>query len=94
MCWPHVYRNVVPKLARIKKVDGKVHDQLLEDIESLQWPANNEDTFQNAYDFLKSNTESSSKITAMFLMTFSHTFDSNGLSLLFLDGMKGLILGV
>ena len=53
MCWPHVYRNVVPKLAHIKKVDGKVHDQLLEDIESLQWAANNEDTFRNAYDLLE-----------------------------------------
>ena len=92
MCWPHVFRNVVPKLAHIKKVDGKVHDQLLEDIESLQWAANNEDTFRNAYDLLEIKYRN--KITAMFLMTFSHTFDSNGLSLLFLDGMKGLILGV
>ena len=46
--------------------------------------------FETPMTFLKSNTETSSKIAAMFLMTFSHTFDSNGLSLLFLDGIKGL----
>ena len=53
MCWPHVYRNVLPRLIPIKNANPNLHNNLLHDIEQLQWSANNEVTFRLAYDLLE-----------------------------------------
>ena len=74
MCWPHVYRNVVPRLASIKNANPKVHDELLNDIEQLQWSANNEVTFRLAYDLLeakyKTNYKEHLKVLEEFFLYF------------------------
>ena len=37
MCWSHVYRNIRPKLATIRKVNKLLAESILSDIEALQW---------------------------------------------------------
>ena len=39
MCWPHVYRNNVPRLKHLKSVDKNLAIKVLSDIEDLQWSA-------------------------------------------------------
>ena len=53
MCWPHVYRNLLPRLIPIKNATPGLHKDLLHDIEELQCSANNEVTFRLAYDLLE-----------------------------------------
>ena len=53
MCWPHVYRNVVPRLGQIKKNDIDMGNSIMSDIEDLQWSSINESTFRIAYDLLE-----------------------------------------
>ena len=35
MCWPHVYRNLVKKMAGLKGADKVLHKSLLDDIENM-----------------------------------------------------------
>jgi hypothetical protein len=74
MCWPHVYRNVVPRLVHIKKDNPDVYNELLNDIEELQWSANNEVTFRLAYDLLeakyKTKYKDHLKVLEEFFMYF------------------------
>ena len=37
MCWSHVYRNIRPKLATIRKTNKLLAESILSDIEALQW---------------------------------------------------------
>ena len=53
MCWPHVYRNVTPRLSQLRKINRNVADDLLTDIEFLQWSANTEVTFRHIYGLLE-----------------------------------------
>ena len=53
MCWPHVYRNVVPRLGQIKKKNLDIGNSIMSDIEDLQWSCSNEATFRIAYDLLE-----------------------------------------
>ena len=53
MCWPHVYRNVVPRLGQIKKKNLDNRNSIMSDIEDLQWSCSNEATFRIAYDLLE-----------------------------------------
>ena len=57
MCWPHVYRNVTPRLSQLRKINKILADSVLEDIEFLQWSAVNE-SFVELFDlFEKKYTE-------------------------------------
>ena len=49
MCWPHVYRNIIPQLASIRKVNKK----LAADLEELQWSAHDHVTLTIAFNLLK-----------------------------------------
>ena len=53
MCWSHVYRNLVPKMSSIKKVNQKLQQQLLVDIQDLQWSCHSESTFCHKFDLLE-----------------------------------------
>ena len=52
MCWPHVYRNLTKRLSQLKKLNQTLADNVLEDIEFLQWSALNE-TFDVLFDLLE-----------------------------------------
>ena len=54
MCWPHTYRNLVPRMSAIKKINKKLQEGLLADIESLLWSYHNEETFGLVFDLLES----------------------------------------
>ena len=53
MCWPHVYRNVVPRLGQIKKNNMDMGNSIMSDIEDLQWSCLNETTFRTVYHLLE-----------------------------------------
>ena len=53
MCWPHVYRNVGPRLKSIKCLDKSLASEILASIEDLQWSALNRTCFLQAYDLLE-----------------------------------------
>ena len=37
MCWPHVYRNVTPRVSQLCKINKVLADSVLEDTEFFQW---------------------------------------------------------
>jgi hypothetical protein len=37
MCWPHVHRNIVPQVKSISVFDKALANQIIQDIENLQW---------------------------------------------------------
>ena len=45
MCWAHVFRNIRPKLAAIRKANPALGASILADIESIQWMAQSEAEF-------------------------------------------------
>ena len=53
MCWPHTYRNLVKKMATLRKDDSKQQKELMEDIQILQWSSHSEETFNCAFDLLE-----------------------------------------
>ena len=54
MCWPHVYRNIQPKIrGMIGSVNKEKAKSLLEDIENLQWSCTSEETFSTAYNLVQ-----------------------------------------
>ena len=53
MCWPHVYRNVTPKLKHLQSLDKDLAGTILGDIEDLQWSALNQRVFLHVYDLLE-----------------------------------------
>ena len=53
MCWPHTYRNLVPKMAAIRNSSKKLQQQLLHDIQNLQWSCHSEKTFNVVFDLLE-----------------------------------------
>ena len=55
MCWAHVFRNVRPKLAAIRKANLALGESILADIESIQWMAQSEAEFDVVCNQLKSH---------------------------------------
>ena len=53
MCWPHTYRKIIPRLANLKKVNGKIQQELLHDIEFLQWSCHSKHTFDVVFTLLE-----------------------------------------
>ena len=53
MCWPHTYRNLVPRMSAQKNVNKKMQEQLMSDIENLQWSVHSEETFRIVFDLLE-----------------------------------------
>ena len=52
MCWPHTFRNLVPRLSHLRRLNKNLADAVLEDIEFLQWSAVNE-SFVTLFDLLE-----------------------------------------
>ena len=53
MCWPHVYRNIKPRIDSIRMKDMNVGKSILNDIEEIQWSVMNEKTFRVVYELLE-----------------------------------------
>ena len=53
MCWPHTYRNLVSKMAALRNHNQKLQQQLLQDIQDLQWSCHSEKTFIVVFDLLE-----------------------------------------
>ena len=52
MCWSHVYRNIRPKLASVRKVNNDLAASILSDIEALQWMTQTAAEFNRLTDLL------------------------------------------
>ena len=52
MCWPHTYRNLLREMSSLGKSNKK--DQLMSDIQNLQWSAHSEEKLQVVFDLLES----------------------------------------
>ena len=74
MCWPHVYRNIVPRLSQLRKMNRALADTVLEDIEFIQWSAVKE-SFDVLFDLLEKKfidnheytTEENKELIAFFV---------------------------
>ena len=80
MCWPHVYRNVTPRLSQLRKINRNLADDLLTDIEFLQWSVH-DNSFRIVFDLLErkysdSATFSSPELSE--LKDFFLTLENNG----------------
>ena len=53
MCWPHVYRNLIPRLRHMKSLDANLAKNVLADIEDLQWSALNQKVFLHSYNLME-----------------------------------------
>ena len=53
MCWPHTYRNLVTKMAALRNHNQILQQQLLQDIQNLQWSCHSERTFIVVFDLLE-----------------------------------------
>ena len=53
MCWPHVHRNIVPKLKSVSVLDKALANDILHDIENLQWSVLNEKSFRKVLSLLE-----------------------------------------
>ena len=53
MCYPHVYRNVVPQLKSVNTFNKSVGAGILRDIEFMQWSVLNHQSFIKVYDLLE-----------------------------------------
>ena len=53
MCWPHTFRNVNDHLAAIRREDSKLGEEVLSDIEDIQWTVHNEETFRFVYQLME-----------------------------------------
>ena len=47
MCWAHVFRNIRPKLAAIRKANPALGASMLADVESIQWMVQSEAEFED-----------------------------------------------
>ena len=54
-CWSHVFRNIRPKLAAIRKANVALGASMLADIESIQWMAQSEAEFELVCEKFKSH---------------------------------------
>ena len=55
MCWAHVKRAVDRSeyLAAVRAEDKEVAKKIMEDLDNLQWTANNEETFRRVFSLLE-----------------------------------------
>ena len=54
MCWPHTYHNLLREMSALGKSNKKLKDQLMSDIQDLQWSVHSEETFRVVFDLLES----------------------------------------
>lgn len=53
MCWPHTYRNIVSRMAALRNTNRKLQQELLDDIQNMQWSVHSEETFLVVFDLLE-----------------------------------------
>ena len=53
MCWAHVHSNLLKHLKSVNTINKKIAEDILKDIDNLQWSALNEATFKAAFKLLE-----------------------------------------
>ena len=53
MCWPHTYRNLLKRMAALRNSNPKLQQQLMNDIQNLQWSCHSEKSFLVVFDLLE-----------------------------------------
>ena len=53
MCWSHVHRNITPQLRSIATFSAELSENILNDIQDLQWSVLNEETFRFVFSLLE-----------------------------------------
>ena len=75
MCWSHVYRNIRPKLATIRKSNKLLGESILSDIEALQWMCQTAAEFNRLTTLLVEHYNTNSSLSATELDLVSAFFD-------------------
>ena len=78
MCWSHVFRNIRPKLAAIRKANAALGASMLADIESIQWMAQSE--AEMSWCARSSSRTTLSRISARWRGSWSPTSSSTSLA--------------
>ena len=95
MCWAHVFRNIRPKLAAIRKANPALGASMLADVESIQWMVQSEAEFE---DVCKNNKrhylqqELTDVERKLWWTSWSISLLSGGLEAMLLTGMLALTL--
>ena len=53
MCWSHVHKNILPQLKSVSVHSKSIADNIIKDIDNLQWSALNFESFKKAYDLIE-----------------------------------------
>ena len=75
MCWSHVYRNIRPKLASIRKTNKLLGESILSDIEALQWMCQTAAEFNRLTELLVQHYSTNPALSANELTLVSSFFD-------------------
>ena len=74
MCWPHVYRNLVKRMAALRNCNKLLQKNLMNDIEDLQWACTSEDTFVVVFNLLEEKYSQEDAHTAQELVLLQDFF--------------------
>ena len=53
MCWSHVHKNILPQLKSVSVHSKSIADNIIKDIDNLQWSVLNFESFKKAYDLIE-----------------------------------------
>ena len=53
MCWPHTYRNLMTRMSALRNANRKLQEQLMSDIQCMQWSVHSVETFIVVFDLLE-----------------------------------------
>ena len=53
MCWPHTYRNLVTRMSALRRENKTLCQELMSDIQDLQWSCHSEKTFVVVFHLLE-----------------------------------------
>ena len=73
MCWSHVHRAITPQLKSLRLLNKEVANDLLSDIEEIQWSANNS-TFSSLVNLLEEKYSSNVRLSAEVRQALNNFF--------------------
>ena len=75
MCWSHVYRNIRPKLASIRRANKLLAESILSDIEALQWMCQTAAEFNRLTELLVQHYSTNPALSVSDLSLVSSFFE-------------------
>ena len=86
MCWPHTYRNLVTRMSALRRENKTLCQELMSDIQDLQWSCHSEKTFVVVFHLLEKK----------YIVERKNSVKENSgvLDLLSFVGMRGHIHGL